>query len=184
MSLFAADFLIDAKPKLQTKWAIALLLGILSFNLWGNLQSAFRNPPGITSQFDAVTRIDHRYDEALIDFLVQQGELRGYSNYWVAYPLAFLSDERLIYIPMLPYHQDFRHTSRDNRYGPYNPLVTSTDHVAYITINHAALDQFLRDGFEAHGLHWREIQIGDYQVFYDLEPSIHIENLDPAWSIE
>ncbi len=184
MSLFAADFLIDTKPKLQAKWAIALLLGILSFNLWGNLQSAFRYPPGITSQFDAVTRIDHHYDEALIDFLVQQGEMRGYSNYWVAYPLAFLSDERLIYIPMLPYHQDFRHTSRDNRYEPYNPMVTSADHVAYITANHAALDQFLRDGFEAQDLHWREIQIGDYQVFYNLEPSIHIDNLDPAWPIE
>ena len=184
MSLFAADFLYNAKPRLEKKWVIALLVGILSFNLWGNLQSAFRNPPGITSQFDAVTRIDHRYDEALINFLVQQGELRGYSNYWVAYPLAFLSDERLIYIPMLPYHHDFRHTSRDNRYEAYNLLVTSADQVAYITTNHAALDQFLRDGFKAHDLHWREIRIGDYQIFYDLEHSIHIENLDPVWSIE
>jgi hypothetical protein len=184
LSLFAADFLVDAKPKLEVKWAIIIFLGILSFNLWGNLQSAFRNPPGITSQFDAVTRIDHCYDEVLIDFLVQHGELRGYSNYWVVYPLAFLSDEQLIYIPMLPYHQDFRYTYRDNRYEPYNPLVASADHVAYITTNHAMLDQFFRDGFTAHDMAWREIKIGDYQVFYDLEPSIHIEDLDPEWSIE
>lgn len=184
MSLFAADFLVSGRRSLQKKWAVILIVGILMFNLWGNLQSAYRNPPGITTQFDAITWIDHRYDETLIGFLIEQGELRGYTTYWVAYPLAFLSDERLIYIPMLPYHQDFRHTTRDNRYAAYNPLVTAADRVAYITTNHSNLDEFLRIRFQANEISWREIRIGDYQVFFDLEPSIHLRNLDPEWLFE
>lgn len=184
LSLFAADFLVSGRRSLKKKWAVILIVGILTFNLWGNLQSASRNPPGITTQFDAITWIDHRYDESLIGFLVEQGELRGYTTYWVAYPLAFLSNERLIYIPMLPYHQDFRHTTRDNRYAAYNPLVTAADRVAYITTNHSNLDEFLRNRFQANEISWREIRIGDYQVFFDLKPSIHLRNLDPEWLFE
>lgn len=53
----------------------------------------WKNPPGITTQLDAVTWLDKQYDR-LIAFLQENGVTRGYSNYWVAYPLAFLSRKR------------------------------------------------------------------------------------------
>jgi hypothetical protein len=184
MSLFAAEFLIKWKPAIRKSWCVVLVLGILSYNLWGSLQAAVRNPPGITTQFNSVTWVDHQYDKTLIEFLTQQGEMRGYSNYWVAYPLAFLSEERLIYIPELPYHQDFRYTPRDDRYEPYDEEVAAADRVAYITTNHDALDQFLRDEFHKRDIRWLELRIGDYQIFYNLEPAIHIKDINATWLAE
>ena len=145
-------------------WSALLLV----YTLWGTLQSARRIPPGITTQFYAPAQVDRRYDAALIAFLRQHGESRGYGNYWVTYPLAFLSQEELIFTPRLPYHLDFRYTERDDRYAPYGDQVAQSDRVAYITTNHPELNQRLRDGFFSLGASWQETQIGDYTVFYAL----------------
>ena len=96
-------------------------------------------------------QVDHRYDQALIDFMRQQDERRGYGNYWVAYPLAFLSGEDLIFVPRLPYHPDFRYTERDDRYLPYDEQVSRSQRVAYITTNHPDLDEYLRSQFQGAG---------------------------------
>ncbi len=157
--------------------AWAALAAVVAFNLWGNLETALRNPPGITTQFDAVTRIDHSYDAQLIAFLHDEGESRGYTNYWVAYPLAFLSSEELIYIPRLPYHEDFRYTSRDDRYPPHDEAVAESDGVAYITTHHPALDERLREGLRRQGVSFQETSIGDYHVFYDLSRPVAPDDL-------
>ena len=122
----------------------------------------------MTTQFNPITRIDHTHDQTLIEFLEQIGELKGYTNYWISYPLAFLSGERLIFAPRLPYHQDFRYTNRDNRYAPYDYEVAKSEQVAYITSNHPALDDYLRTSFRELELTWEEAQIGDYRIFYRL----------------
>ncbi|HSR47598.1 MAG TPA: hypothetical protein VLL77_06365, partial [Anaerolineales bacterium] len=57
---------------------IALLFGlVIGFNLWSNLQVANRSP-FFTTQFDAATRYDHRYDDQLVAFLEERGERTGY----------------------------------------------------------------------------------------------------------
>jgi 4-amino-4-deoxy-L-arabinose transferase-like glycosyltransferase len=145
---------------------------ILIHNLWGTIESARRYPPGITTQFDAVTQIDQRKMGDLISFLEQQGEAQGYTNYWVAYPLAFLSGEKLIFIPSLPYHVDFRYTPRDNRYDPFITEVASSPSAAYITTNFPRLDVYLRDKFTRLKARWEESQIGDFHVFYHLSRKI------------
>jgi hypothetical protein len=127
-----------------------------------------------------VSWIDHRADQALIDFLLQEGETRGYTNYWVAYPLAFLSDERIVFAPHLPYHQDFRYTARDDRYRPYAESVRASQRVAYITTNHPVLDAKLREGFARLGIQWQEARIGDYQIFYRLSRPVAPEELPVA----
>lgn len=156
-------------------WLVCVLISL--YHLWGNLQAINSPPGGLTTQFDAVTRIDHSRDRELIQFLTENGLTRGYTNYWVAYPLAFLSDETLIYVPRLPYHQDFRYTSRDDRYKPYRELVAQAENVAYITTNHPSLDTFLREAFSQRGIDWKEARIGDYQVFYQLTKVVRPEDL-------
>jgi 4-amino-4-deoxy-L-arabinose transferase-like glycosyltransferase len=151
-------------------WGLAGL--ILVHNLWGTVESAQRYPPGITTQFDAIAQVDQREMGTLISFLEQQGEARGYTNYWVAYPLAFLSDEKYIFIPSLPYHTDFRYTPRDNRYDPYNAEVASSPSAAYITTNFPGLDVYLREKFTGLNARWEESQIGDFHVFYHLSQKI------------
>ena len=176
LAIFAGDFINSLKDRPYLKY-VGFITLVLGFHLWGTVQVMHRYPPGITTQFYAPTQIDHRYDPELINFLVANGEIRGYSNYWVSYPLAFLSDESLIYIPRLPYHQDFRYTERDDRYPAYDHTVAEADRVAYITTNNPALDAYLITAFQDHGILWEETQIGDYHVFYQLSELIRPEEI-------
>ena len=160
----------------KTRWQLLTIGVVLTFNYWGTMQSAVY-PPGITTQFYAPSAIDHRYDADLLNFLDQAGEHFGYSNYWVAYPLAFLSYERTIFIPRLPYHPDLRYTTRDDRYQPYDQLVENSRKVAYITTRNPALDVWLRNGFSEVGVTWSEKTIGDYQVFYHLSRAVRPEQI-------
>ncbi|HET91516.1 MAG TPA: hypothetical protein ENN99_12390 [Chloroflexi bacterium] len=160
------------------RWAGALLGAVLAFNLVGTAQAALTNPPGITTQFEAITQVDHRYDGALIDFLRAHGGTRGYANYWVTFPIAFLSGEEILLVPRLPYKADLRYTSRDDRYAPYGEAVTASPTVVYVTTNHPLLDALLRVRLRDLGVGYAEVQIGDYHVFYDLSRKVTPEELD------
>ncbi len=185
LAVLAADFSLHARLPGRLDWlrrtAPALLV---AFHLWGALQSALTYPPGLTTQFDPISWIDKRADQELVEFLLAEGETRGYSNYWVAYPLAFLSQERIVFVPRLPYHQDFRYSARDNRYAPYDELVRASQRVAYITTNHPALEARLRDGFTRLGIRWQEARIGDYQIFYRLSRPVAPEELPVTIQVE
>lgn len=176
LALFTADLLKRVKQEYR-RMAYGLLGAMLIFNLWGNVESA-ASPPFITTQFDSVAQVDHRYLPQLIQFLNEQGERRGYTNYWVEFPLAFLSREELIYESRLPYHEDFRYTSRDNRYAPYSKMVADSQRVAYITTKHPALNQRIRDGLNRLGVTFAEKQIGDYIIFYALSRKVEPQEIN------
>jgi hypothetical protein len=176
LCLFASEMIFSLTKKIGG-WAWVLVPVIMGYNFWGIAQSADSFPPGITTQIDQVAQVDHSYLDELVQFLHDHDETYGYSNYWVSYPLAFHSNEYLIFIPRLPYHQDFRYTSRDDRYRPYTEAVESSEKVAYITTNNPDLDQALRDGFTVQDASWEEEQIGDYLVFYNLSTTIRPETI-------
>jgi 4-amino-4-deoxy-L-arabinose transferase-like glycosyltransferase len=157
-------------------WMILLLVP-MAYHTAGTVECALRNPPGLTTQFDAVARVDMRDLPRVIDFLRAQDETRGYTNYWVAYPLAFLSNEELIFIPRLPYHADLRFTARDDRYPPYAAMVASGGRIAYITTRNPALDRLLEEAFAERGVAYRVEHIGDFRIFYGLSPSLPPEAL-------
>ena len=167
LALFAAE-LINTLRVRHGNLALMIVPLILFYNLWGTLEGIQRFPAGITVRFDVLNTIKGKPIHDLILFLRQQGETRGYTNYWVAYPLAFLSGEELIFVPRLPYHADFSYTSRDDRYAPYGELVSSAPQVAYITTNFPELDATLREGFTALNIEWEETEIGEFRVFYRL----------------
>ena len=169
MAVPGAILTAEALSRLPSRLlANGLALAITVFNLAGTAGSALRYPPGITTQFDPVARVDKRYDQALIDFLLVEGETRGYASYWVEFPIAFLSQERLIFSARLPYHEDFRYTPRDDRYPPYTQAVEASPRAAYITARHPELDENIRRALNGMGVPYRERQIGDYHIFYDL----------------
>jgi hypothetical protein len=113
--------------------------------------------------------------DTLIDFLYRNGEMRGYTNYWIAYPLAFRTSEQIIFAPWLPFHLDFR-VSQD-RYPKYGEIVDLSDRVAFITSHHPELDARLRNSFQELGVQWREVKIGDFQVFYGLTRKIRFDEI-------
>jgi 4-amino-4-deoxy-L-arabinose transferase-like glycosyltransferase len=160
------------------KWfGQTLALVLVAFYWWGNVQAAARFPPGLTTQFDAVAQVDHRSLDELMMFLQAQGETRGYTNYWVEYPLAFRSGETLIFEARLPYHADFRYTARDSRLPRYAEIVAASDRVAYITTRHPALDAHLREGFARLEVTYREQAFGDFRVFYGLSRAVAPQEL-------
>jgi len=127
---------------IKNKWIQWTLISIVTiFNIIGTVQCGIKNPPGITTQFYEPSIVDHSYDQELIKFLKENNETKGYSNYWVTYPIAFLSNEEVIFIPRLPYHLDQSYTLRDDRYQPYDIIVAQADHVAYITTRNSELDE-------------------------------------------
>jgi 4-amino-4-deoxy-L-arabinose transferase-like glycosyltransferase len=172
MALMAGELFTALLMPRVGRWAFAALGLVLIFNLWGIVQTAGQNPPGITTQFDPIAQVDHSYLPELIEFLDAEGESTGYTNYWVAYPLAFLSDERLIFTPRLPYHQDFRYTDRDDRYAPFGEVVTQSPTRAFITTNFAELNQILGESLDQHKIEFEVTEIGPYTVFHGLSEVI------------
>ena len=176
MAIYGANLLVTQFTKRRFLEYAAITL-LLIFNLGGTMQSIGINPPGITTQFDKVAQVDQRYMDELIAFLDDNQIHAGYTNYWVSYPLAFLSGEDMIFIPRLPYHEDFRYTARDDRYSPYQAIVNAENNPAYITTKHPDLNKYLRDQFNRKGINWEEKSVGDFQIFYNLSDSIHIDDL-------
>ncbi len=176
MSLFAAAMILHLRRR-WGNWAFMLAGLLLVFHLWGTLQCIQRFPPGITTQYYAPSQVDQRRMPDLIAFLEKHGERRGYTNYWVAYPLAFLSQEKIIFVPRLPYHLDFRYTPRDDRYAPYDDVVAQSERTAYICTNHPELEAYLRQKFHQLGVSWKEERIGDYQIFYGLSRPVRPEEI-------
>jgi len=171
LSLIAGEMTVRFIPKVR--YQLCLIGVLVGFNFWGMMECAVRFPPGLTTQFDAVAAIDHRPITDLIQFLQANGETRGYTNYWVAYPLAFLSEEQLIFSPRLPYHPDLRYTPRDDRYPAYTRQVANSERVAYITTKNPTLDEILTLRLKLANIEWQEIWIGEYHVFYRLSKAIH-----------
>ncbi len=176
LALITADRMISLdENRKRIGWGILILL--IGYQLEGTIECAFNTPPGLTTQFDAATIIDHRYDGQLISFLLSQNETTGYTNYWTAYPVAFQSDEQIVLVPRLPYHLDFRYTARDDRYLRYDDIVLHSQKTVYVTTRHPELNARLRLAFTHHGIQWEEKVIGDYQVFYHLSSPIRPEEI-------
>ena len=156
---------------------------ILVFNAVSTFQCALEPEPGLTTQFTDASQIDHTYDTALIQFLTEEGETRGYSNYWVTYPLAFLSDEKILFSPALPYEMNLGFNPRDDRYPLYSQIVQQAHQPpAYIITRQPELETRLREAFSQHGITWEEKTLGNYQVFYHLSETFQPADLGLSFS--
>jgi 4-amino-4-deoxy-L-arabinose transferase-like glycosyltransferase len=175
--VFTAD-LLGLLLRRIGRWAWAVLAAVLIFNLVGTLQAAMTYPPGITAHFNPIAQVDHRHDEELIRFLREHDGQRGYANYWVSYPIAFLSSEDIVLVPRLPYKDNLIYSPHDNRFALYNALVEASPTVVYVTTDHPRLNDMLREQLGALGVDFREKQIGSYHVFYDLSRRVSPDEMD------
>jgi 4-amino-4-deoxy-L-arabinose transferase-like glycosyltransferase len=131
---------------------------------------AIRSEVGLTTQFDLVSHISNEHDDQLIAFLEEHNLYNGYTNYWVAFRLAFLTNERMLYSAALPYKTSLDYNPADNRYPVYQQAAETADRVAVITTNLPALDEYLISQFETQGLAYEETTIGDFHIFYNFAP--------------
>ncbi len=160
--------------------AIALVALLLAFNLWGTWRGA-NSAAKLTTQYNPQLQYGNEYDDALISFLKEHGGARGYTHYWIAFKVAFLSGEEVILGAHLPNKASGNVNKGDNRYRPYVDLVAAAGRVVYVTGRQPELDALLRSGFERRGVAYREREIGPYRVFYDLSARIEPHEIDARW---
>jgi Dolichyl-phosphate-mannose-protein mannosyltransferase len=154
---------------LQTRIiSFVLVLIVVGYQAIGQIVT-MTTPPGLTTQFDPISHIPNDNDEALITFLDEKQLFHGYTNYWVAFRLAFLSGERMQYSSALPYKADLGYNAADNRYVAYQDATENAERIAYITTNLPALDERLRDSFSSQGIDYQIERIGPFVIYYDFD---------------
>jgi len=175
--LIGIGLAMEAAWRWRPAIAVGLVASFMLFNGWGVWRAA-ASADGLTTQFDPITRFGNQADDELITFLQERGVRAGYSNYWVSFRLAFLTDESILLAPLLPYKADFRYTPRDQRIEGYQAAAAEAQTVVYVTSLHPQLDQRLASEFNAAGVAFQVRQIGPYHVFYDLSRPVPPEALD------
>jgi hypothetical protein len=157
--------------------AVAVLGYLIGFNLLANGLALSQKPPGLTTQLDPNNRFDNTHDDELVQFLREIQVTRGYSSYFVAFRIAFLSGEEIILSSQLPYRSNLDYDPANERFRPYRDEVEDADNVVYITAMHPALDQLLTERLLEAGIDFAEKEIGPYRVFYDLARKVTPQEL-------
>ncbi len=147
----------------------ALIALVIIYQAAGQIAAA-NSASGFTTQFDPISHIPNDHDADLIAFLEDHNLDNGYTNYWVAFRIAFLSGERLQYSSALPYKADLSYNAADNRYPPYRDATEQASQVAFITTNLTELDIRLETAFAAQGITYQQTRIGLFHIYYDFQP--------------
>jgi len=150
-------------------FAFVLVNLVVGYQAAGQI-AAMTTPPGLTTQFDPASHIANDHDADLIAFLDAQGLYNGYSNYWVAFRLAYLSGERMQYSAALPYKTDLNYNPADNRYPLYARAADAAERIAVITTNLPELDIRLQTAWAENCVTYREQVIGAFHIYYDFAP--------------
>jgi hypothetical protein len=154
-----------------TGWGWLLLALVLAYHAAGEVAAA-SSPTGITTQFDLVSHLPNTHDAELISFLDEEGIYHGYTNYWVAFRLAFLSGERMQFSAALPYKRDLSYNAADNRYRSYIEATEQAERIAYITTNLPELDARLQADWVLREITYKQAQVGVFHVYYDFAPTV------------
>ena len=178
LCIFVADSAV-AMGRARRWWTAIPIVAVVGLNLWGTWVCA-TSTRGLTPQYDPRLQYGNQHDGALIAFLEDHDGTRGYTNYWISFKIAFLSDEDVILASALPYKAHLSDAG-ENRYQPYADLVGNSDQVVFVTGFQPGLDTLLREGFAREGIEHREQEIGPYRVFYDLSSRISPAELDVRW---
>lgn len=169
--LVAAGLLIERIYRERRRVAVALLVGLLAFNLAAHLRAVRVVPPGITAQMNPALWFGNRWDPALIDFVAGHGG-RGYSHHWISYKIAYLSDEQVILASFLPYRPDLRWLPLDNRYAPYAEAAAAAPTPVFVTHREPNLERYLQNAFSRRDITYSTRDIGPYRVYYNFSSPV------------
>jgi 4-amino-4-deoxy-L-arabinose transferase-like glycosyltransferase len=171
--ILAAQIEAFRRQRAWTLIGLALLLGV---NLLGTIVALRNIPPGLTPQFDPATDFPNDHDQAVIDFLAGHGGQYGYGTYWVSYRLAFLSGEKIILAPLLPYKASLIYTGPD-RYPAYTAQVQAANRPVFVTANLPQLDQVIAQQLDSRRITYQQQSIGPYTIFYGLSQRVKPDEL-------
>jgi hypothetical protein len=110
--------------------------------------------------------------QGLARFLQFNGLISGYASYTTAYPLVYLSNERLIYTPAFD-------DSQYDRHAEYTTRVARAEKPTFVFSDQRSADRFRR-GLATLNASSKERAWGPFRVFHDLSPQVDIERLRSA----
>jgi hypothetical protein len=125
---------------------------------------------GLANFWDTQTRYPDY--QGLARFLQFNGLISGYASYTTAYPLVYLSNERLIYTPAFD-------DSQYDRHAEYTARVARAEKPTFVFSDQRSADRFRR-GLGALNTSSKERAWGPFRVFHDLSPQVDIERLRSA----
>ena len=137
--------------------AVALVVAVLAFNLRSNL-------PVLLGLEVA------RYPEPAVQYLLERGNTRIYADYWLAYVLAFESDER-IKAAVIDKRVEDGVRLVDNRYEPYIGAVADSANPAFVFAAGSAADQAFERLLIEQGTRYRRGEADMVAVYDDLQPA-------------
>ena len=166
LALWLASFWVGGRQRL----ALAIVALVIGYQAAGQVVAA-NSATGYTTQFDPAAQLSNADDTALVAFLTEHDLYHGYTTYWIAVRLAFLSGEQLQYSAALPYKPDLSYNPADNRYPPYAAATDAAARVAVVMASdQTALMRDLERQFAAQGITYTVESVGQFTVLYDFSP--------------
>ena len=103
--------------------------------------------------------------KALLEFLDEEALDFGYTGYYTAYPVNFLSNKRIVLSPRAG-------PVVTERYAPYSRKVEKADRVCYIFRSQSRTDQAFREQLNALQALYTRRETGDWNVCYGVDSRV------------
>jgi hypothetical protein len=141
-------------------------LACVAPNLAGYASIAERMAPEQLSQVDQT--------QTAIDELDRRALTTGYADYWTAYPIAYLSAERIVVAPSLP----FAYSGRVDRYPPYTALVDNVDipERLFLLVDRRCPAQPYLDALVASGATYRADVVARWLLIWEIHAAAGAES--------
>src|SRR5262249_9527982 len=95
------------------------------------------------------------------ELLVRRGLFEAYSDYWLAYPLIFESNERVMASVS---------SGGYNRFPPYAYFVSVSQNPAFVFVRDSPADVEFQTRLAAQAAHATRESVSIYQVYSDVNP--------------
>lgn len=161
---------LSARSERLRRMAVAGIVAlVLGAHAAGQIIAA-RGPVGLTIQFNVAEHLPAANDAELIDFLRARGLTTGYTSYWAAFRLAFLSGGDITFSAALPPRDDLEWTPFYERLPAFRAAADAAP-PAFLTANTPALDAELVRIFSEADVTYSSEAIGVYRIYYAFEPA-------------
>jgi hypothetical protein len=147
-------------PRAGVPLVALFVLGCVAPNLAGYTHIGALMAP------DQLSRLDQTY--AAVDALEQRGLTTGYTDYWAAYSIAFVSGEQIVAAPSIA----FLYSGRLDRFPTYTASVdaVSTPRNLFLLVDQRCSAQGYLDALRASGTTYRVEPVARWVLIWDIEP--------------
>jgi hypothetical protein len=146
--------------------AAALLAAVLGLNLWGSILCLGTKSPPYA---------------ALADHLLSRNLTRGYAGYWPAYPITFVSGEKVIVSPTL-FTGSILAKSKDT-YPFYTNIVDAQKDVFYLTNDNPASAAIFEGRMRALKVKYKKDGFPPFLIYSAFSKRVYPAELDMPPSV-